>query len=95
MDRREGTRVTWKSLSQVDEHLYEPGPAKRALLEFLSSMGDEDVGIRDSNGQPITTSEMLEHLQRDDDLAVEFLQGVHAAAVRMAMLQRRKKSAGD
>lgn len=90
-----GTQVKRSPLHEVDKHFYEPGPALRALREFASYMGDEDVGLRGPDGSVITTSELIDRLRRDDDAAVEFLREMHAAAVRMTMLKGRKKPAGS
>jgi hypothetical protein len=91
LDERGATRVERKPLSEIDrQHLYEPGPAKHALAEFLRYMDADAIVFRRSDGSPVNASEMLEMLQRDDDVAVEFLRDVHGAAVRAVRVKSKK-----
>jgi AAA ATPase domain/AAA domain, putative AbiEii toxin, Type IV TA system len=93
LDERGATRVERKPLSEIDDrHLYEPGPAKHALTEFLRFMEADAIVFRRPDGSPVSVSEMLDMLQRDDPVAVEFLRDVHGAAVR-AVRVKSKKSA--
>ena len=94
LDEQGATRVERKSLSEIDrEHLYEPGPAKHALTEFLRYLDADDIAFRRSDGSPICVSEMLDMLQRDDPLAIEFLRDVHGAAVRAVRVRSKKPPA--
>ena len=91
LDGENGTVVKARPLSEIDEHhLYEPGPAKHALAGFLRYMDDDAIVYRTSDGQPVSVREMLDMLQRDDPLAVEFLRDVHGAAVRAVRVQSKK-----
>jgi hypothetical protein len=91
LDERGATCVERKPLSEIDrQHLYEPGPAKHALAEFLSYMDADAVVFRRSDGSPVSAGEMLDMLQRDDPVAVEFLRDVHGAAVRAVRVKSKK-----
>lgn len=91
LDGEKGTIVEAKELSEIDkDHLYEPGPAKHALAGFLRYMDDDAIVYRTSDGQPVSVREMLDMLQRDDPLAVEFLRDVHGATVRAVRVQSKK-----
>ncbi|WP_428268250.1 AAA family ATPase [Haliangium sp.] len=96
LDPADCTTTERKPLAEIDLwHLYEPGPGKHALIDFLRIMGDEDVGLRLQDGTPVTTSKMIEMLQRGDAIAVEFLRELHSAATRLAMLRQRKRHEGE
>lgn len=96
LDERGATRVERKPLSEIDrEHLYEPGPAKHALAEFLRYMEPDAVVFRRPDGSPVSVSEMLDMLQRDDPVAVEFLRDVHGAAVRAVRVKHKKPAASE
>jgi hypothetical protein len=92
LDERGATRVERKQgLSEIDlRHLYEPGPAKHALADFLSYMDADTVVFRRSDGSPVSAREMLDMLQRDDPVALEFLRDVHGAAVRAVRVKSKK-----
>lgn len=91
LDEQGATRIQRKPLSEIDrQHLYEPGPAKHALAEFLSYMDADTIAFRRPDGSPVTSSEMLDMLQRDDPAAVEFLRDVHSAAVRSVRVKHKK-----
>jgi AAA ATPase domain len=93
-DERGATRVERKPLSEIDrQHLYEPGPAKHALTEFLRYMEADAIVFRRPDGSPVSVSEMLDMLQRDDDTALEFLRDVHGAAVRAVRVKHKKPGA--
>jgi hypothetical protein len=95
LDERGATRVARKPLSEIDRrHLYEPGPAKHALADFLSYMDADTVVFRRSDGSPVSASEMLDMLQRDDPVAVEFLRDVHGAAVRAVRVKHKNPPSG-
>jgi len=85
------TVVERAELTRVDrEHLYEPGPAKHALLRMLEYMPPDDVVFRRPDGSPIGIDEMMRLLQEDDDLAVEFLKDLHSAALRMLKTKAKR-----
>ena len=67
--RREGgvTIVERKvGLSEIDlRHLYEPGPAKRALADLLRLVEPGTPVLRRPDGSPVSASEMLTMLQAD------------------------------
>jgi hypothetical protein len=96
LDERGATRVERKQgLSEIDlRHLYEPGPAKHALADFLSYMDADTVVFRRSDGGPVSAGEMLDMLQRDDPVALEFLRDVHGAAVRAVRVKHKNPSSG-
>ena len=94
LDEQGATRVERKPLSEIDrQHLYEPGPAKHALAEFLRYMEADAIVFRRPDGSPISVSEMLDMLQRDDNTALEFLRDVHGAAVRAVRVKHKKPPA--
>lgn len=94
LDGRGATQVTRKPLSEIDkEHLYEPGPAKHALHDLLTVLEPDAVVFRRDDGTPVSASEMLDMLQRDDPVAVAFLQDVHGAAVRAVRVASKRESA--
>ena len=83
-DAHAGTVVKRESdWATVDrDHLWEPGPGRHALMDVLRHSVPDTVVFRDRGGAPLTAAEMLASLQRDDDVAVSFLEDVHGAAVR-------------
>lgn len=75
------TVIERKALRELyGHHLYEPGPAKLLLADALRHFGDEVV-FRAKDGRRIEATEMLKLLDEDDDLALEFLRDMHAAAL--------------
>ncbi len=75
------TLIERKALRELyGHHLYEPGPAKLLLVDALTHFGDEVV-FRAKDGRRIEATEMLKLLDEDDDLALEFLRDMHAAAL--------------
>lgn len=89
-----GTTIERAELSRVDrEHLYEPGPAKHALVRMLEYLPPDEVIFRQPDGTPIPIADMLRHLQEDDDLAVEFLRDLHSAAMRMLKVKSKRGAA--
>ncbi|WP_437758167.1 AAA family ATPase [Sorangium sp. So ce1389] len=89
------TVVERAELTRIDrEHLYEPGPAKRALEHLLQYAPEDEVVFRRPDGAGVTAKEMLRLLQEDDAVALHFLQDVHGAAVRMVKVQAKKRQAG-
>lgn len=94
LDERGATRIERKPLPEIDRrHLYEPGPAKHALADFLSYMEADEVVFRRPDGSPVSAGEMLEMLQHDDPVAVEFLRDVHGAALRAVRVRHSKRPA--
>lgn len=93
-DPERGTVVERKNdLIEIDQrHLYEPGPAKHALLGFLQYMEPDAVVFRTDDGAPVNVKEMLDMLQRDDPLALAFLRDVTGAAVRAVRVKSKKAS---
>ncbi|MGK4006504.1 AAA family ATPase [Sorangium sp. So ce1036] len=89
------TVVERADLPRIDrEHLYEPGPAKRALEHLLQYAPEDEIIFRRPDGAGVTASEMLRLLQEDDAVALHFLQDIHGAAVRMVKVQAKKRQAG-
>ncbi|KYF78390.1 hypothetical protein BE17_43395 [Sorangium cellulosum] len=89
------TVVERADLPRIDrEHLYEPGPAKRALEHLLQYAPEDEVVFRRPDGAGVTAKEMLQLLQEDDAVALHFLQDIHGAAVRMVKVQAKKRQAG-
>ncbi|WP_433934946.1 AAA family ATPase [Sorangium cellulosum] len=89
------TIVERADLRRIDrEHLYEPGPAKRALEHLLHYAPEDEVVFRRPDGAGVTAKEMLRLLQEDDAVALHFLQDIHGAAVRMVKVQAKKRQAG-
>ena len=72
------------ALDEVDaRHLYEPGPAKRALLRTLEYLDPGTVVFRRlSDGTAITAEAMCDLLRRDDPEADDYLAAVYGNAVR-------------
>jgi hypothetical protein len=86
------THVARKELVELDaHHLYEPGPAKHALAQLLRYAPESEVVFRRPDHSPVTAKEMLQLLQEDDDIAVDFLRSLHGAALRIVRLETRKK----
>lgn len=84
------TRVARKHLDEIDHrHLYEPGPAKHQLQELLRLSGDEIV-FRTADGRAVTAKAMLAALQNDEDVAQNFLETMHAAALQVTGLRARR-----
>lgn len=84
------TRVARKHLDEIDHrHLYEPGPAKHQLQELLRLSGDEIV-FRTADGRAMTAKAMLAALQNDEDVAQNFLETMHAAALQVTGLRARR-----
>lgn len=86
------TRIERRELHELyEKHLYEPGPARLLLKRALEQFGDELV-FRTSAGQKIESREMLRRLDEDDDVAMELVRDLHAAA--LATLRVRAKRDG-
>lgn len=86
------TEINEKPLHDIDgQHLYEPGPAKHAIMQLLRYTPEDEVLFRRPDGSPITAKEMLVLLQEDDEMAVHFLQNLHSAALRMVRLGTRSQ----
>ena len=84
------TRVVRKPLDEIDRlHLVEPGPAKHQLQEMLRLYGDEVV-FKTDDGRRLTAQEMLVSLQNDDDVAMAFLDALHAAAMQVTGLRAKR-----
>lgn len=87
------TRVERKPLDEVDRlHLVEPGPAKHQIQELLRLYGDEAV-FSAPDGEPISATKMLDLLQHDDDVALQFLRAMHAAALQVTGLRAKRARA--
>lgn len=91
MNGEEGTVIERiDDLSRIDrDHLYEPGPAKHALMRSMSYLEPEDVVFRRPDGTPVSCQEMLEMLERDDPVAMGFLKDVHGAAIRAVRVRAK------
>jgi hypothetical protein len=78
------TRVQRCALDEVDaRHLYEPGPAKHALLRTLEYLDPEVVVFRHlADGRPVTAAAMCDLLRRDAAEADDYLVAVYGNAVR-------------
>ncbi|HSO00197.1 MAG TPA: AAA family ATPase [Candidatus Nanopelagicales bacterium] len=84
------TRIVRKPLDEIDRlHLVEPGPAKHQLQEMLRLYGDEVV-FKAADGRRLTAQEMLVSLQQDDDVAMAFLDALHAAAMQVTGLRAKR-----
>lgn len=69
-------------LSRIDEeHLFEPGPAKRILEDMLRNDDPDRVVAHGAKG-PITAAQMLRELQEDTEEAVRYAQALSRAAAR-------------
>lgn len=91
LDDERGTIVARKPVHEIDNaHLYEPGPAKRALEHSLRYLDRDEVVFRQSDGTPVSAGAMLDMLRRDDRQALEFLRDVHGAAVRAVRVKSEK-----
>lgn len=88
------TRVVRCALDEVDaRHLYEPGPAKRALLRTLEYLDPGTVVFRRlADGTAITAEAMCDLLRRDDPEADDYLAAVYGNAVRS--VRRLAETAG-
>lgn len=84
------TTVQRKPLDEVDRlHLFEPGPAKHQIQELLRLYGDEVV-FRTDAGRELHAAEMLHSLQADDDVARDFLEALHGAALQVSGLRAQR-----
>ena len=93
MEKDRGTIIERiDDLSQIDrDHLYEPGPAKHALMRSMSYLEPEEVVFRRPDGTPVSCQEMSEMLERDDPAAMGFLRDVHGAAIRVVRVRAKDK----
>lgn len=86
--------VRRKPLDEIDRaHLYEPGPAKHQLQEVLRLYGD-DIVFHTAAGRSLTASQMLDSLQKDDDVAQAFLESMHGAALQATGLRAMRERSG-
>lgn len=84
------TRVQRNELHQLyAHHLYEPGPAKLLLMRALEQFGEEVV-FRAKDGQQIRTRDMIQRLDDDDPIALEFVRDMHAAALAALRVRARR-----
>lgn len=92
-DEQGQTRVERvEDLTRIDEqHLYEPGPAKRAFQQMLRFRDRSEVVFRLADGTEIEAGEMLDWLQHDDPRAVDFLRDMAAAAVKLVGARARRR----
>lgn len=89
------TAVVRRPLPDLDgRHLYEPGPAKHALAQLLRYAPEAETVFRRPDGSPVSAAEMLKLLQEDDALAVDFLNSLHGAALRIVRLDARQAREG-
>jgi hypothetical protein len=89
------TRVSRMALEAVDaRHLYEPGPAKHILQKMLRRYGNETV-FRTASGERVDASRMIEALQRDEDIAVEFLRTLHETALETMAMRAQDDAEGE
>lgn len=94
-DDENGTVVRRETdLNKIDkQHLYEPGPAKHALLDVLRYLEPDEVAYRRADsGETVTVKQMIEFLQADDPLAKQFLDDIHGAAVRAVRVHSKRKT---
>lgn len=85
------TQIERKPLSEIDGlHLYEPGPAKHALAQYLRYADPSERVYRRPDNTPVFAGELLRLLQEDDPLALDFLRSMHGAALRMVRLDLQK-----
>lgn len=88
------TRIIRKPLDEIDaHHLHEPGPAKHALMQLLRYAPEDEVVFRTGDGQQLKASETLQALKDDTDVAVAFLESMHAAAMQVTGLRARRMAA--
>lgn len=81
-------------LTRIDQqHLYEPGPAKRAFQQMLRYKPPTEIVYRLGDGSPVTAEELLRWLQDDDPRVLEFLRDLAGAAVQMIGARARRKTA--
>ncbi len=89
------TRIVRRPLHELyADHLYEPGPALNLLRESLFLFGDGLAFRSQKDGRAITAKEMIQMLDNDDDLALEFLRGMHAAALANLRVEAEDAAAG-
>lgn len=92
------TVVDRAELTRLDrDHLYEPGPAKHALQRMLRYLPEDEVTFRRGDGAPVSARELLDLLEKDDDpsddnIAMQFLDDLHGAALRAVRVGARKKA---
>lgn len=92
LDSQGHTQVERRPLTDIDaRHLYEPGPAKHALLRLLEYIDPESVVFRDAEGSGISAKRMVQMLQSDDKLALDFLRDVNGAAVQSVRARARRQ----
>ncbi|MFO0756053.1 MAG: AAA family ATPase [Byssovorax sp.] len=84
------TKVTRKTLAEIDQHLYEPGPTLHALEELLSIAPADKVMFRRPDGSPVTAIEMVKLLRESNPIALDYLRTLHAAAVDVVGLRNRR-----
>lgn len=89
------TVVERRPLYEMDRHFYEPGPARHALQQLLRYAPLEEVVFRRPDGQPVSAGEMLQMLQEDDQTAVDFLNTLHSAALRVVRVAQKKPGSAE
>lgn len=88
-----GTSVERKTdLVELDQkHVVEPGAARHALLMSLRREAPKDVVAWRANGKGVSAGEMIQLLVDYDPLAIDYLQDVTSAAIRVVGLQAQPK----
>lgn len=71
-------------LSRIDQdHLFEPGAAKRVLQDLLRHGDAAEIVAYGADGAPITAAAMLDELQSDSETGVRYAAELSRAAARM------------
>jgi hypothetical protein len=88
-----GTTVERKTdLVELDRnHVVEPGAARHALLMSLRREAPNEVVAWRADGKAVSAQEMINLLLDYDPLAIDYLQDVTSAAVRVVGLQAQPK----
>ena len=78
-------------LSKIDQdHLFEPGAAKRALQDVLRLGDPAQVVAERADGSGVTAAQMLLELQADSELGVRYASELSRAAAAMFVRQPRR-----
>lgn len=92
-----GTEVRREpDLARIDEqHLFEPGAAKRVLQDVLRYGNPNEVIAYGVDGTPITAQQMLEDLQNDTPSAVRYASALSRATARWFIRQKPSLGTGN